>query len=799
MTNWRSVAEFFCIERLIVAQGNKWLRIVGACTLPMAVVVSTPRLAAAAESDAGSGEVLLIEEIIVTARLREEDQQTVPLSVYVLSDKINDQALFSLSEISQVVSGIKFAPTGRSNEQYIRGIGSGNNASFNQSAPTFVDGVYHGRSRTSGAAALLDIERVEILKGPQSTYFGNNAIAGAVSLISRKPDDEFSATTRALYGDFNQYAVEGAVNASLSDSFSVRVAAIGNGQEGYLRNVVDGTDSPDEDNIAGRVSMLWEASPQFSALLKLEASQYDQKGGLVQQAEFCPPDARFVTGRFCTALLNAGGPTGIDNENNIFPPGQTTELDSSEGVLTLNYRVSERVTVTSITSYLTYDYNLQVAGNPSPTPLITATVPEEFDQYSQEIRLASDTSGPIDYLIGLYYLDEDLQARQDTNFQFLPLPAALAPFGPLGQRVDFSLPAQTSSVFGSLTWHATTDLQLGAGVRASWVDKDIDQNVFYGTATQAYGGVVAFANPSLQTNASALGLGIAGAQSATRKDDAVTPSAQIQYTLTEGVMSYASYTRGFKAGGFNGVDLSGNPANLPYDPEYVDAYEVGLKTQWNDGKVLFNLIGFRGEYEDLQVVSNSFAANGAIISAVQNAASAISQGAEVEMRWAPHPKFRFALEGTYLDAYYDSYTNAGPTQAQQRASQLTQNPALLIQDLSGQPTALAPEWSGSLVGTYIQPIGSYTLTSEVSVFGSTDYFLGGSGVNDDLLQQDSYSRVDARIGLSNNNWSFEIIGKNLTDEQIRLAGSAVPTTLGSVIVSRQAPRALLAQIRYNFN
>jgi len=363
----------------------------------------------------------------------------------------------------------------------------------------------------------------------------------------------------------------------------------------------------------------------------------------------------------------------------------------------------------------------------------------------------------------------------------------------LGQRVDFSLPAQTSSVFGSLTWHATSDLQIGAGVRASWVDKDIDQTVFYGTATQAYGGVVAYANPALQTTASGLGLGVAGTQSATRKDDAVTPSGQIQYTFTEGVMSYASYTRGFKAGGFNGVDLSGNPANLPYDPEYVDAYEIGLKTQWNDGKVLFNLIGFRGEYEDLQVVSNSFAANGAIISAVQNAATAISQGAEVELRWAPHPKFRLALEGTYLDAYYDSYPNAGPTQAQQRAG-------LRLQDLSGQPTALAPEWSGSLVGTYIQPIGArYILTSEVSVFGSADYFLGGSGVNDDLLQQESYARVDARIGLSNDNWSFEVIGKNLTDEEIRLAGSAVPTTLGSVIVSRQAPRALLAQIRYNFN
>ena len=774
-----------------MAPGKKWLRIAGTCALPVSVL-SIPSLGAA--QDRLPTDVMAVEEIIVTARLREEDQQNVPVSAYVISDRIENQALFSLSEISQVVSGVKFEPTGRSNEQYIRGIGSGNNASFNQSVALFTDGVYHGRSRTSGAAALLDLDRIEVLKGPQSTYFGNNAIAGAISLISRKPGDEFNASSRALYGDFEQYALEGAVGTRFGESFSMRVAAIGNGQSGYLRNVASGNDTPDEDNYAARVSMLFEPSENFDALLKLEGSQYDQKGGLVQQAEGCPPDARFATGPFCAALLAAGGPTGINNDNNAFPDGQTTELDTAEGVLTLNYRFSERVTLTSISAYHTYDYNLQVAGNPSPTPLITAAVPEDFDQISQEIRLASDTDGPYDFLVGLYYLDEDLQARQDTNFLFFPPPAALAAFGPIGQRVDFSLPAKTYSLFGSAGMSVTDQLKVSAGLRASRVEKDINQSILYGTATQAYGGVVPYADPTLQAVASTMTpFGIAGTQSASRDDDAVTPSAQVQYTPAEGVMTYVSYARGFKAGGFNGVDLSGNPANLPYDPEYVDAYELGLKTQWREGRVTFNIAAFRSEYDDLQVVANTFGPTGAIVSAVRNAASAISQGAEVEFRWLPTANFQMRLEGTYLDAYYDSYTNAGPTQAQQRAG-------LRIQDLSGQPTALAPELSGSLVGTYTQPIGSnFSLTTELSVFGSTDYFLGGSGVNDDLLRQPGYARLDARVGFGNQRWVFEVIGKNLTDESIRLAGSAVPTSLGSVIVSREAPRAILGQIRYSFD
>jgi outer membrane receptor protein involved in Fe transport len=241
------------------------------------------------------------------------------------------------------------------------------------------------------------------------------------------------------------------------------------------------------------------------------------------------------------------------------------------------------------------------------------------------------------------------------------------------------------------------------------------------------------------------------------------------------------------------VDTTGNLANLPYDPEYVDAFEIGLKTKWLDGKLTINTAVFHSEYDDLQVAANSFLANGAIINIVQNAASATSQGVELETRWTISPRFQLALEGTYLDATYNNFTTAGSTQAQQVLG-------IRTQDLSGQDTPLAPSWSGSLVGAYIQPIaGSLQLTTELSVFGSTGYFLGGAGTNDDLLYQPGYGRLDARLALQSGNWVGELVGKNLTDRTIRLAGSAVPATAGTVIESRQAPRSAILQIRYSFN
>jgi iron complex outermembrane recepter protein len=224
----------------------------------------------------------------------------------------------------------------RGNEIYIRGIGSGYNQSFDQSVGMFIDDIYHGRSRTS-SSTFLDLDSVEILKGPQSTFFGNNAIAGAFNIITKKPSDTFDASARALYGQFGQYAVEVGVGGPVSDKLDVRVAAVADGQTGWLRNIT-GEKEPKQDNLAGRLSFLFKPTPDFDADLKLEASSNRQQGGLQLQLDNCPPPTPFGAAGFCAASLAVHAPVGVGINEIAQNGGQYINLDTREGVLTMNWR-----------------------------------------------------------------------------------------------------------------------------------------------------------------------------------------------------------------------------------------------------------------------------------------------------------------------------------------------------------------------------------------------------------------------------------------------------------------------------
>ena len=252
------------------------LRIVSAAVLGITVVdAGSVRAAEAADPEDS------LAAIVVTAQRRSEDIQNVPISVQVVTGaSLGERNLNSLNDLSQTLPDVHIGSGARSNDLYIRGIGSGINQSFDQSVGTFIDDIYFGRSHTS-ASTFLDIERVEVLKGPQSTYFGNNAIAGALNIITKKPGDEFDVAGRVLYGMFDQYAFEGAVGGPLSDVFGVRVAVTRTGNGGFLHNTDLGRDEPTDDNLAGRITFFYHPSENFDATLKTEAhrqSRYRRRG-----------------------------------------------------------------------------------------------------------------------------------------------------------------------------------------------------------------------------------------------------------------------------------------------------------------------------------------------------------------------------------------------------------------------------------------------------------------------------------------------------------------------------------------
>ena len=779
------------------------------CLAALLIASVAPTLAQAEEETAAP----TLTEIVVTAQRRPERLQDVPLSVQVISgSKLNQQNLDALATLAQTVPGVHIETAGRSVELYIRGIGSGQNQSFDQSVGMFVDDIYHGRSRLS-MATFFDLDRVEVLKGPQSTFFGNNAIAGALNIVTHQPDKTFDGSARVLYGQYGQYVAEGAIGGPLTDTLAVRVAGTVNGMSGWINNTVTGKNMPSEDNAAGRIALAWTPIENFDATLKVEAGNNRSGGATFLQLSNCPPPAPFVlvAGQPCATYLAHNAPIGINDDSNASVPGTGTRLTTQEDVLTLNARHWGH-TFTSVSGFSSYNYDLNFDNEQIGTNFLNINAPERYHQFSEELRVASPTGGRIEYLGGLYFQTDELVYGQNLGYFFLsPTISTLAPFAalvpylPIGQEINYTQPEHVYSAFGSLSWNITDRFTLSGGLRASRVDKSYTQNLYYGTQTQSFGGIVPLPS-NLQPLPNALGLGPPGTLSGSRSDHALMPSVRIQYKLDPAKMLYFSYSRGFKAGGFNGVDNSGVAANLPFQPEHVNAYELGIKTEWLNDALLVNLDVFRSDYTNLQSSVSITTSSNRLVSVVQNAAASRSQGFELETQWAVTRSLRLSANATYLDAYYIEYPNV-PLSGTQRFCRAnpTQSYCLDLfpggvgatQDLSGKPPPYSPRWSASVVGAYsIALPGQLRLTTELSDIISSRYFF--TSVDDPLAQQGSYARLDGRLTLetTNGRWAVDLIGKNLTDRTIALFGASAVD--GSVGIRPEEPRNLALQFRFHW-
>lgn len=737
-----------------------------------------------------------LEEVVVTAQKRSESLQDVPLSVQVVSGQaLADRNLNSLSDLSQTVPGVHVSTGGAANSIYVRGIGSNENSAFEQSVATFVDDIYRGRSRLSGAA-FFDLERVEFLKGPQSTFFGNNAIAGALNIVTRKPGDKLEGAARALYGNHGNYALEAGYGGPVTEKFGMRVAGTWNGSHrGWMDNIDSGERLPIKRNVAGRVVFAYNPTDDFDITMKLEGSRNKITGtafGNPSQWIHCAPPAPLPVNsvyRECSRALAQGVPIGLENDEVAGLPGQFNLLETFDSVLTANYRVSEH-TVTSITGYTHYDSDLDYDAANVRNFQNSNQFRESSPQFSQELRIASPTGGTLEYLAGLYYQSNDLDSFIHTNGPFLNAALAAGPLGPYlpwSYQRGFNQEEQVISAFGSLSWNVTERLKLNTGLRGSWVEKDFTGYLVYGTGSQLYGGMVPF--PGALQLVSPL-VGRPGEAFSKGRYDAWMPSAGLQFELMPAVLSYVSYSRGFKAGGFNPLDAEAStvaPDNGAYDPEYVNAYEAGLKSKWLDDSLLVNVAVFLSDYEDLQVTALLFQPlTGTYTASVRNAAKSRSQGVELEMRWAASGALELGANVTYLDAHYASYPNATPTALQR----ITGFP---VQDLSGEPTDFAPEWSGSLLARYTAPLSdNYAATFEVTPFFTTKFFTS-SATNDPLSEVPGYLYLDARITLAaiGRSWAVDLIGKNLTDR-------IIPIRNQNGFGQKREPRTGAIQLRYSF-
>ena len=763
-------------------------------------------------------EAPVIEEILVTAQKRQENLQDVPISAQVVGgQQLQQENRTSLESLTQTIPGVRVTQDAFSNNFYVRGVGSGgNNPSFDQAVATFVDDIYHGRSKMS-EATFLDLDRVEFLKGPQSTFFGNNAIAGALNIVTKKPGDRFEAWARALYGMHGQYALEGAAGGPINTKFGVRAAATYNGGDGWIENVSTGKLQPKVSNLAGRVIFAFNPTENLDATLKIEGSRHKTSGsytGQPQQRADCPPPAPLTPGNIlgCAQALTFGSsiPFGIENNLTTGLPGAYHTLSSFEDVLTINYHKWGH-TFTSVTGFNNYHVAANIDQSQLPENLIaTSRRTEKYHQFSQELRIASPVDQPVEYMVGGYVQNDHLTFDHDIAlplFNFLPLLGPpfdqLGPYLPLASSVGMNQHEDIYSVFGSLTWNVTSRLKLNAGVRGSWVEKEATVDRVLGTGTLLYGGFVP-APDSIQSLIGAF-FGAPSAPNLTRSDHAWMPSAGVQYKLAPEAMVYFSYSRGFKAGGFNGSQTFGALENLAYGPEHVNAYELGIKSKWFADRVLVNLSVFRSDYTDLQVnaaITNP--ATNIYTVFVQNAAASRSQGVELEAQAALTKSFRLSANVTYLDSTFVSYPQAPATLLQTFCSGLT-----LAQysgtsqcarfpfpvqanfaNLTGQRTPFAPEWSGSISADYsIVLPGEYKFTTQLSSYFTSSYTIDSTDPEGVFPRLGNYVRLDARITIESpdRNWAFDVIGHNLTNETILTSRN-----------TKEEPWNVAGQVRFNW-
>jgi iron complex outermembrane receptor protein len=753
---------------------------------------------------------LPIGDIVVTAQRRSQRLQDVPIAVSVVAGADLERSnLRSLQDVTERLPNVKIVSGTNADALNIRGVGSGQNAGFEQSVGTFVDGVYRGRSRAT-RAALFDLERVEVLKGPQTTFFGNNAIAGALNITTKKPGDQLEYNATALYGEDGEFNLEGGVSTPLTDTLSVRVAGRYSGINGYVYNSTLTEDSGRMRDYLGRASIRFEPSATVRSDLRFDIGRNRNRNAFAGELVGCPPPAGYppaaAQGNVCGLAL-AFNP-GLDDRFNNRAVGEDSffNYDFKEVAWTNSIGLG-RHTLTTITSYFDHDTRMLLQLIPVPYLPSNVGLPfvnggllptanyEKYHSFSQEVRLQSPTGGTFEYMIGAYYSHTYLNAINHTGFFIVPFalipgaPSEILPTDGVSGTPTLRETDNNYSVFGSLTWHPIEPLKVNLGLRYMTVTKDATRSLIFGRGADRALGLENFRPYTLPTQAfiaAVLGGNQANYAQPKRTDDAVMPSVNVQYTLAPDIMTYASYTRGFKAGGFDA-----SSTGTTFDPEFVNAYEVGLKSQFFDRRLTLNLAGFWSEYRDLQETTIKFVGSGqaqTIISVVANAGKARVRGAEFNARLRVSDVLTLTGDVGYLDATYQDFPNGSCTILQN-----TQTPNC-VQDLSGKRRAFSPKWSGNLRASFAVPVGGLVATADPGLYFTSRYFQ--SATADPLLVQKGYAKVDLRLGVgpADKRWELAVVGKNLFDKRTAYLREAVPTSPGTVNFYGDRPRSVAVQI-----
>ncbi|MEH6584448.1 MAG: TonB-dependent receptor [Halioglobus sp.] len=754
-------------------------------SLKKTAIASALAVVASASIPAVYGQAML-EEVIVTAQKRAESMQDVPIAVTAVTGaQIENAGIQGLEDLSAYVPNmsINTQAGGSPGNIVIRGVGSGNNAAFEQSVGMFIDGVYAGRARQF-LVPFLDLASVEVLKGPQGTLFGKNTVAGAISLSSARPSEEFEASIRAHYEpEYGTEELTGVVSGPLTDNLSGRIAGRYRDQGEYVDNLVRNKDEPEVEQQALRGSLLYSPTDTVEIFTKLEYTSQEATGSSFQMDIL---DGVF-RGSELVDLISPLEDGKLDDKTTFDSFNEeSNDTDSLNGVVRVDWDLAP-FTLTSITGYSDYDVEYRTDVDFSSLHFLESVAEEDFDQLSQEFRIVSPGGETLDYIAGIYM---ETQSLANSTRNDLDASAAGLALPAVGGVANFDQDADTVAVFAQATWQMADNWSLTGGLRWAREEKEATLDRYsadFGTNDP---------NPSLDPITKIVNGGDTFTIDDERSSSNWSPTANLQWDYSDAGMAYLRASRGYKSGGFNAAMVAETPEEFEFDDEVVDGIELGSKTTLLDGAATLNLALFYNKFSDRQV--SAFTETGFVVG---NAAESTSQGIEAEGRWKATENLTLSLSMAYLQSEYDEFEDAGCSNEQKRVDNPAPgcDPVTESQDLTGQTTAHAPEWAGTFIADYYLPVGnSMEFRANLDVIYSDAFNL--EQALDSNLVQDSYTLVNGRVGLASADdvWELALVGKNLTDKVKSDYGAGIPLFTGAYFRSVNAPRTIAIEAVYRF-
>ena len=784
-------------------------------------------LAASIAVSAGAVNAAMLEEIVVTAQQRSESLQDVPVSVAaVTAEKMSNAGIVDLQGLSELVPNFSINETGISTTVTIRGISSGINPGFEQSVGIYNDGIFYGRDQLA-RIPMMDMERVEILRGPQGILFGKNSIAGAVSQVSAKPTDDFQGSVTALYEpDHGEQDVRVVLSGPLSESFSGRIAILDRSLDGYVFNTVSGQDEQNEEEQVIRASLRWDVSDDMTANLKVSRSTFDTVGRNMEvyNSIGAPDHISVLNGIPSTAVaspVEAGLNYSADNN------GHFSDNEVSDVTLTVDWDM-DGFSLTSVTGFVEYEFDENCDCDFSGAAIFDAARQEEYEQFSQEFRFTSDLGGDFDYIGGLFFQSTELNYKDQIS---LPSPTligdvlaglapSLAPFAP-GASTDrsFNQEGDLWAVFAQGTYTLTDEVRVTVGGRYTSETKDADRTQQH-KAVAAFGGQyqpAVVADPISGAYNALWGIfAIEPYQTIVGKldDSSFTPVVTVEWDANEDTMAYFTWTKGFKSGGFDarsnghpdaavnnaGNPISGNPitGSWEFDREEATSIELGSKMTLADGAAELNIALYMTEYSDLQV--SQF--DGTLGFNVTNAGEATVQGLEADGRWAVSDNVTLTGSAAYLYFNYDKFPNS-----QCYFGQVSDSADFAgLCDVSGERKEYTPELQANIGAAWMGEVGEGLILSASADLVYMDDYIYASNLDPRTMQK-ATTQVSARIAISDSegNWEVALLGRNLTDETVINFGGNTPlggTLTGGAGNSYYAfvnrPLNIALQAKYSF-